>query len=356
MSFYKKRGEEMPKFVFRLIFILSLNFFMYLYVILKVASLFNSKNRGSLSVMAFFTSVMIIPATIFVGKNNNLLTQWFYRIAGILMGAFFITFVCLLLSKILFVILKISGKNIEIAALGIASVLIMYSFQNAKNITVKTVKINDFGEKVKVVQVSDLHLSSESSNGLSEIVKKINFLNPDIVLITGDIVSQDTPITEKTFQYLKKLTAKSYFVTGNHEYYTDINKISKIIEDSGVKVLKNEVDIFMGVQIAGLEYHSDKNKSLAALSSLELSKDKPVLLMNHVPFDHGDERIKLTVSGHTHYGQIVPFNLLVRLTTKYIKGLYKLDSGYIYVSPGTGTWGPPMRLGSKNEITLYDLK
>jgi predicted MPP superfamily phosphohydrolase len=329
---------------------------MYFYVILRVDSFFNTKNRVYLFIIALFTSIAIIPATIFIGKNNNPFTQWFYKLAGILMGVFFITFVCLMLSKILFVILKIPGKNIEIAALGVASVLIMYSIQNARNVTVKTVKINDFGQRVRVVQISDLHLSSESSNGLSEIVKKINFLNPDIVLITGDIVSQDTPITGETFKSLKDLNAKSYFVTGNHEYYIDENKISKIIEDSGVKVMRNEVDIFMGVQIAGLDYHSDKDKSLTALSSLDLSKDKPVILMNHMPFDHGDDRVSLTVSGHTHYGQIVPFNLLVRLTTKYIKGLYKLENGYIYVSPGTGTWGPPMRLGSKNEITLYELK
>ncbi len=346
----------MPKFIFRLILILSINFFMYFYVILKVASFFNVKNKASLFILAFITSVMIIPATILIGKNNNLLTQWFYKISGLLMGVFFLTFVCLVLSRIFGMILRVPAKNIEIAALGVASVLIIYSIQNARNITVETVKIDDFGEKIKVVQISDLHLSSESSNGLPEIVKKINFLNPDIVLITGDMVSQDTPITEKTFQSFKNLSAKSYFVTGNHEHYIDSDKISEIIENSGVKVLRDEVDLFMGVQIAGLEYRSDRKMAMEALSSLELTGDNPVLLMNHIPLDHGDERIRLTVSGHTHYGQIVPFNLLVRLTTKYIKGLYKLEKGYIYVSPGTGTWGPPMRLGSKNEITLYELR
>ena len=346
----------MPKFILRLILVLSINFFMYFYVILKVASFFNVKNKASLFILAFITSVMIIPATILIGKNNNLLTQWFYKISGLLMGVFFLTFVCLVLSRIFGMILRVPGKNIEIAALGVASVLIIYSIQNARNITVETVKIDDFGEKIKVVQISDLHLSSESSNGLPEIVKKINFLNPDIVLITGDMVSQDTPITEKTFQSFKNLSAKSYFVTGNHEHYIDSDKISEIIENSGVKVLRDEVDLFMGVQIAGLEYRSDRKMAMEALSDLELTGDNPVLLMNHIPLDHGDERIRLTVSGHTHYGQIVPFNLLVRLTTKYIKGLYKLDNGYIYVSPGTGTWGPPMRLGSKNEITLYELR
>ncbi|WP_320047876.1 metallophosphoesterase [uncultured Ilyobacter sp.] len=346
----------MPKFIFGLISLLAVNFFMYFYVILEIALFFNVKNKSFLFVLAFFTSIMIIPATILIVKNNNLLTQLLYKTAGILMGVFFLTFVSLIFSRMLSIILKIPPKNLEIAAFGLSSVLIIYSLHNARNISVETVKIDDFGEKIKIVQISDLHLSSEASNGLSEIIDRINLMDPDIVLITGDMVSQDTPITEKTFEPLKNLNAKSYFVTGNHEYYIDENKISEIIENSRVKVLRDEVDLFHGVQIAGLKYRHDKKKSIEALSALELSHDKPVLLMNHVPLDHGDERIKLTVSGHTHYGQIVPFNLLVRLTTKYIKGLYKLEDAYIYVSPGTGTWGPPMRLGSKNEITLYDLR
>ena len=345
----------MLKFFFGLISVLTVNFFMYFYVVLRIALFFNVKNKILLFVIAFLISIMIIPATILIGKNNNLLTQWFYKVSGIFMGVFFLSFVSLIFFRMLSIIFKIPIKNMELAAFGIASILIIYSFQNARNISVETVKIDDFGKKIKIVQISDLHLSSELSNRLPEIIKKINFLNPDVVLITGDMVSQDTPITEKTFQSLKNLNVKSYFVSGNHEYYIDADKISEIIENSGVKVLRDEVDIFQGIQIVGLKYRHDRKKSIEILSSLELSSDKPVILMNHVPLDHGDKRIKLTVSGHTHYGQIVPFNLLVRLTTKYIKGLYKLDNGYIYVSPGTGTWGPPMRLGSKNEITFYDL-
>ncbi|WP_319201537.1 metallophosphoesterase [uncultured Ilyobacter sp.] len=346
----------MPNFIFGLISLLAVNFFMYFYVLLRIAEIFDIKNKTFLFILALFTSILIIPATILIGKNNNILTQWFYRFSGILMGVFFLSFVSLLFFRILSIILKIPLKNLEFAAFGVAFVLIVYSFYNARNISLETVKIDDFGKKMKIVQISDLHLSSESSNGLSEIVDRINIIDPEIVLITGDMVSQDTPITEKTFHLLKNLNAKSYFVTGNHEYYIHEEKVSEIIENSGVKVLRDQVDIFHGVQIAGLKYRHDKKKTIEALSSLELDQDKPVVLMNHIPLDHRDKRIKLTVSGHTHNGQIVPFNLLVRLTTKYIKGLYRLENGYIYVSPGTGTWGPPMRLGSKNEITLYDLK
>jgi len=346
----------MPKFIFGLISLLTVNFFMYFYVILKIALFFHVKNKSFLFILAFFTSIMIIPATILIGKNNNLLTQWLYRASGILMGVFFLSFVSLISFRILSIIFKIPLKNMELAAFGMAFILIIYSLHNARNISVETVKIDDFGKEIKIVQISDLHLSSESSNGLPAITERINLMNPDIVLITGDMVSQDTPITEKTFEPLKELNAKSYFVTGNHEYYIDADKISEIIENSRVKVLRDEVDIFHGVQIVGLKYRRDKNRAIEVLSDLEFSHDKPVILMNHIPLDHGDKRIKLTVSGHTHYGQIVPFNLLVRLTTKYIKGLYKVDNNYIYVSPGTGTWGPPMRLGSKNEITFYDLR
>ena len=91
------------------------------------------------------------------------------------------------------------------------------------------------------------------------------------------------------------------------------------------------------------------------MKNLEIKESIPAILLNHVPINPKDNRIDLTVSGHTHNGQIIPFNLIVRLTTKHVKGLYELDNGYIYVSPGSNTWGPQMRLGSKNEIVYLKL-
>ncbi len=346
----------MLKSIFKLISIVTLNFLMHLYVFLKVSLFLNIKNNGLFYILAFFTSVIIIPASIFIRKDNNLLTQLFYKFSGILLGIFFITFISMLFFEIMRLVYPVPEKRIIAAALIASAILIFYSVLNAKNTTIETVKISDFGKKIKIIQISDLHLSSNPFDKISEIVEQINSINPDIVIITGDLVSQDTPINDKTFEPLKNLNSKSYFITGNHEYYIGKEEICKFIENTGVKVLRDEVDFFKGIQIVGMDYRSDKAETRAVLSNLRIYEDKPALMLNHVPIDAKDQRIRLTISGHTHYGQIVPFNLIVRLTTKYLKGLYSLETGYLYVSPGTGTWGPPMRLGSKNEITVFDLK
>ncbi|GLI54505.1 hypothetical protein PM10SUCC1_00200 [Propionigenium maris DSM 9537] len=221
----------------------------------------------------------------------------------------------------------------------------------------KTVDIDNFGKKLKIVQITDLHLDPlTSSKRLPEIVESINSLKPDIVAITGDIVSHNTLISPTTFAPLKNIEAKTYFISGNHENYIDKDKVLKLIEDTGVKVLLDEVDLYKGVQIIGIDYKRDKNKVYDVLSKVKLDKKIPALLLLHVPMDVRDERVKLILSGHTHYGQIVPFNFIVRIAFKYMKGLYPLENGYIYVSPGTGTWGPHMRLGSKNEITLFSVE
>lgn len=346
----------MFKFIFWLILIIALNFFMYFYVFLKLFFLFNIEKMGLTYILAFFISIMIILATIFLRRWHNFFTLSFYKLSGFLLGVFFLTFICLIFFELLTVIYPLHEKKLIIASMAVSFILISYSLTNARSIDVKTVEISDFGVKLKIVQISDLHLtSSKTSEKLSEIVEKINSLNPEMIVITGDMVSQDTPINKKTFSPLQNLHAKTYFVTGNHEYYTG-DVVSDLIEEAGITVLRNEVDFFNGIQIVGLEYTPNKNKAQAVLSELKIDKAKPALLLIHVPTEPKSDKIKLTLSGHTHYGQIFPFNFIVRLAIRYIKGLYKLKNGYIYVSPGTGTWGPPMRLGSKNEITVFDLR
>lgn len=347
----------MLKFMFGLLFIVTLSFLMHLYVFFKLSLFFSIKKGVLFYISVFFTSVLIILTTIFIRRWNNLFTQLFYKLSGFFLGVFFLTFISLLFFEMAKVIYPIPEKTFKIAALSIAIILIFYSSLNARSTSVKTIKIDDFGAELKLVQVSDLHLSSPSPfSKLAKIVEKINSINPEMVVITGDIVSQDTPINNKTFAPLKKLHAKTYFITGNHEYYVGKDMVSKLIEDTGVKTLKDEVNFFNGIQVVGLEYDPNIDRARTILSNLRIDENQPALLLNHFPINPKDKRIRITISGHTHYGQIVPFNFIVRLATKYLKGLYKLETGYLYVSPGTGTWGPPMRLGSKNEITVLDLK
>jgi uncharacterized protein len=114
-----------------------------------------------------------------------------------------------------------------------------------------------------------------------------------------------------------------------------------------------------GIQVIGSEYSFDQNHMKKVINELKIRNDMPSIVLNHLPREiesAAEAGIGLQLSGHTHAGQMFPFNYLVRLMFKYMHGLYNYQGTYLYVSPGTGTWGPPMRLGSRCEITYITLK
>ena len=114
-----------------------------------------------------------------------------------------------------------------------------------------------------------------------------------------------------------------------------------------------------GIQFVGIGYSDDKKLIKKKLGRLKIAKNKPSVLLYHVPLgmEHAKKKgIDLQLSGHTHKGQVFPFNYLVMIEFRYLAGLYDIDGMKLYVSPGTGTWGPPMRLGSRNEITVLKLR
>ncbi len=120
----------------------------------------------------------------------------------------------------------------------------------------------------------------------------------------------------------------------------------------------NEMKNVKEIQLIGINYSENKQNLSGILKSLKINDSKPSVLLYHVPKEFkiiAEQNISLTLSGHTHGGQIFPFNLIERIFSKYISGLYKEKDSYLYVSEGTGTWGPPMRLGTTAEITKIKL-
>jgi predicted MPP superfamily phosphohydrolase len=135
-----------------------------------------------------------------------------------------------------------------------------------------------------------------------------------------------------------------------------MDRVQGLIEPTGVRVLRNEVAEFRGLQIIGIDNPERENrKDNEQIHSVAFDQSRPNVLLYHTPVGIEDARragVAVQLSGHTHSGQMYPFNLLVKLFYPYTRGLYDLDGLLLYVTPGTGTWGPPMRLGSSNEITL----
>ncbi len=242
-------------------------------------------------------------------------------------------------------------------------------FNGFKKPIINEVDINIEGLKkeLNIVQISDVHIGkSLGKEFLETIVKDINTLNADIVVITGDLVDLHVDEIEDKLDALKDIKSRFgvYFVSGNHEYFHGVEAICSLLESLHVKVLTNEnVVIDNQINLVGITdlmgrrlgiLKPDLKKAL-----LHVDKNLPTILLAHQPKitkELKDENIDLILSGHTHAGQIFPFGLLVLLDQPYLSGLYQHSKKtQIFVSSGVGYWGPPIRVLAPSEIVNIKL-
>ncbi len=222
----------------------------------------------------------------------------------------------------------------------------------------------------KIVQISDIHIGAMLRKAdLSEIVDIVNRLEPDIVVITGDLVDGNVEQLVDEIVPLSGLKAKqgSFFVTGNHEYYSGVEQWLPEIEKLGITVLANrrteirrgrESFVLAGVNDRsagkfGKQYAPDFSQALAGIA-----QGKKIILLAHQPIavrEAAEYGVDLVLSGHMHGGQIWPFKYLAYLQQPYLQGFYRHKSTLLYVNRGTGYWGPPMRVGTYKEITEFVL-
>jgi predicted MPP superfamily phosphohydrolase len=220
--------------------------------------------------------------------------------------------------------------------------------------------------------VSDIHLGPTRERPfLVDLVRTLNRLDTGLVAIVGDLVDGDVAGLGPNVTPLKDLRSRhgTFFVTGNHEYISGVEQWVEFLPTQGVRVLRNErVTISEGgarFDLAGIDdrtaasrgipgHGADFGKALDGRNT-----DVPVVLLAHQPvmFDEAARRgVDLQLSGHTHGGQMVPFNLLVRLDQPVAAGMARIGRSQLYVTRGAGTWGPPVRVGAPPEVTLIELR
>jgi predicted MPP superfamily phosphohydrolase len=223
----------------------------------------------------------------------------------------------------------------------------------------------------RIAQVSDLHvgptIGAEFARG---VVETVNALAPDLIALTGDFVDGSVEHLSEGVAPLAELYAPEgvFFVTGNHEYYSGPVAWCRKMKDLGFKVLLNSHEVISrgtakllvaGVTDYGAErmLPSHRSDPLAAVAGAPECDAK--ILLAHQPKSSRAAKplaFDLQLSGHTHGGQLFPWNFLVWLAHPFTKGLYRFGSGWVYVNPGTGYWGPPMRVGVPSEVTLLTLR
>ncbi len=262
-----------------------------------------------------------------------------------------------------------------IGTLIISSMTVAYGHFNSKNIKVTELELvipKRMGEidSLNVVAVSDIHLGTIiGKSRIENVVSKINSLNPDIVLLPGDIIDEDLkPVLKYNIGgCLLNIRSKFgvYAVTGNHEYIGGVQPAVKYLEEHGVTLLRDEYKLINNsFYLIGREdksitqFSGSKRKELNEIV-LGMSKNYPSILLDHQPYDlhlAAENGIDLQLSGHTHHGQLWPLNYITGMIYELSWGYLKKDNTHYYVSSGVGGWGPPVRTGSYSEIVNIKIK
>ena len=228
--------------------------------------------------------------------------------------------------------------------------------------------IEGLKEELSIVQVSDVHIGKSLGKAfMDDIVREINRLDADIVAITGDLIDMPVGQIGDKLNALREIQSSAgvYFVPGNHEYFYGVNEIMAYLEFLGVNVLDNRsVNIGGVLNLAGVTDMMGKRFDFLPpdLKSafLHVKPELPTVLLSHQPKivnEMQGEKVDLILSGHTHGGQIFPFGLLVLLDQPYLSGLYQhSEKTQVFVSNGTGYWGPPVRFMAPSEIVKINLK
>ncbi|MFT8313634.1 MAG: metallophosphoesterase [Clostridium sp.] len=313
---------------------------------------------------------------------NNLLTSIFKLVGAVYLAAFFYLMILFPITDLIkFISGKIGLKGEAINYLNkiydngvlvfiVVFILISFGVWEATHpvVTNYNVNINKNSGKIdslNIVMVSDVHVGiGVKEKGIDNMISSINSLNPDIVFFCGDMVDENT--NSKSKQYLahasKNIKSKYgvYAITGNHEYIeANLAETFSYFKCSNVKILQDTAekidDSFYVIgrdDPASISVTKHQTKSLKEILK-NVDKSLPIIVLNHRPIEleeAQEEKIDLQLSGHTHNGQFFPNNLITKLVFEDDYGYLNKGSFNLIVSSGYGTWGPPIRIGTKGEL------
>jgi predicted MPP superfamily phosphohydrolase len=242
-----------------------------------------------------------------------------------------------------------------------------YGYYEASDLRVEKVllstdRLPSAGRPLRLVQVSDLHLGLlHREEALAPIISRLQQLQPDLLVSTGDMVDAQIDHLDGLSQLWQQIQPPlgKFAVTGNHEYYAGLDQSLAFLERSGFDLLRGEAVTVGGrITLAGVDDPTGRAaQDEAALLAKEPRRRFTVLLKHRPRVNSAAAGLfDLQLSGHAHRGQVFPFNLLTGLEYPMQNGLYDLPGrGHLYTSRGTGTWGPPMRILSPPEITLFEI-
>ncbi|MEI8364009.1 MAG: metallophosphoesterase [archaeon] len=353
-------------FILIYIVIIITYFIASTYAFNRLKHYFSLKYKLKSFVISLILSLLIPIGIIIQETIDTGFTTFIYNGAFLIFIFVLALIVFTIVLDIIKLIFKDKVKNYVwgIIILSITILFTLVSFINAINykeinVDIYTSKIN---QDTRIVQISDVHLFGVASeNRFNKIYTSIISLNPDLIVITGDLFDTPGTIPTNAINIINDYNIPVYFAYGNHDIMYGEEKSKEIIDNTHMIALNNEkiINKEKNISIIGIKYARDVETIGKVLQKIDVDKNEYNILLYHEPVgtkDAVNKGIDLMLSGHTHGGQVFPLTALIGLMYDYVKGEYLLDNMTLYVNQGTGLWGPKMRLSTRSEITVFNIK
>lgn len=234
----------------------------------------------------------------------------------------------------------------------------IYNFYKPIVVEEFTLSSNKISQPYRFVQVTDIQYGTTTRQEMDNILDTAYAQNPDFIVFTGDLID----FNSYSFEDFARLAASPvpvFFIRGNHEFYHQPERLMRYLKKlEPLDVLINRSTSFKELHIIGLDFSREQGNVAKQLSNIEIDADKFSILLDHAPNDVDvavGHKIDLLLYGHIHGGQMWPYTWVVDAMYKYSDGAYQLNNSFIYTSDGASLWGPRMRLGSQNEIAVFNL-
>jgi predicted MPP superfamily phosphohydrolase len=332
---------------------------------------------GRFAAWATLTVIAMLPALPLVARRSDAmrrrtLLHWLGYATLAIFSALLVVVLCSDVLRIAWWIARASldARALAFTSLGAAGVLTLIGLVQARCPRVRRVRvaIDNLPQQLDgytIAQWSDVHVGPTIQRRfVAALVEKTNALEADAIAITGDLIDGYLDELREQVEPLRELRARDgvFFVTGNHEYYWRAGEWMPELRRLGLDFLRNEHRVVRdGLVFAGVTdpVGRDNHKQDPHAALAGAPRDAIKVLLSHRPQTAqtaSDLGVHLQLSGHTHGGQFFPFNLLIHAFQPIVAGLHRVGRTWLYVSRGTGYWGPPSRLGVQSEITLIELR
>ena len=364
-----------PLYLALTIFNLGILLFSLVYIPKRLSSWFGLKKQKAFVAGFIAISLVSMVSFIAIASIQNPLLLAVAKFGGIFIGFYLYLLTFLLVSELVYMVNRDLKKTLASLVVGLSAIFVVYGFWNSYQYRIYDIEIpmDNLQSEVSFLHLPDIHLGPYRGEGtLQSVVADIERTQPDFVVINGDLVDGLEGIEPGLLDLFSKVSIPVYFTGGNHDEYVGIKEVENILASNGVEILNNVIVERNGIQLVGLNYmnadeevydaHASERtetiKSVVADMKDNINTEVPTVFAHHSPV--GVKYMKeagadLVVAGHTHAGQLFPATLIAAIQYEFLKGMYDVDGTKVYVTQGVGTFGPPLRVGTEGEATLFRL-